>query len=222
MIRIQTTGATVEISIPEISEYTGQPLTNVGIKISGGADSALLAYMLATYKRDYRPDITLHAITCNSAKKPYQAIYAQRVVKKVSELTGVRFENHFIHEISGTKYPEEQEEFLLSIYDSKIIDCHFMGETINPPEHIAELQTYDRPRGRDMEAPTRVRHAFRPFRMLHKKNIAELYAHYGITDDLFPITRSCEHITTDAQQLSVHCGECWFCLERRWGFGRLV
>jgi 7-cyano-7-deazaguanine synthase in queuosine biosynthesis len=35
---------------------------------------------------------------------------------------------------------------------------------------------------------------------------------------IFPITRSCESWTND---FSKHCGECWWCKEREWGFGRL-
>lgn len=222
MISVKTSSGNVDISVPLVSQNTGKKLVSVGVKISGGADSALLAYMLAMYKKLYRPDIRLEAITCINAKKPYQAVYASKVLQKVMELTGVHFNTHHIKDIPGDNYGEEQHEFLMSLYDGEIIDCHFMGETWNPPVDIEELQTHDRPTARDMPAPTRVSDSFRPFRMIHKRNIAELYAHYNLTDTLFPMTRSCEHLSTDISELTEHCGTCWFCLERNWGFGRLI
>lgn len=222
MISVKTDSGTVTIYIPEVSEFTGQPLVNIGIKISGGADSAILAYMLALYKKNFRPDIKLHAITCVNHKKPYQGLYAAQVITEVEKLTGVKFENHFSKGIPGDNYGKEQEDFLMSFYEDGVIDCHFMGETINPPVDIPELQTPDRPTIRDVEAPTRVKNSFRPLRMSNKKDIAQLYAHYGITEHLFTLTRSCEHLSTNIEELLTHCGQCWFCLERKWGFGRLV
>ena len=63
----------------------------VGIRISGGADSAILAYILALYKRDYHPDIELYPITLVSSLKPYQEIFAKNVIKKITELTNKLF-----------------------------------------------------------------------------------------------------------------------------------
>ena len=53
---------------------------------------------------------------------------------------------------------------------------------------------------------------------IDKKGVAELYDYFGLMDTLFPLTRSCEDWTDD---FSAHCGKCWFCLERLWGFGKL-
>jgi len=52
-----------------------------------------------------------------------------------------------------------------------------------------------------------------------KKGVHEHYVRLGVLEELFPLTRSCEIHTTD---FSEHCGECWFCKERLWGFGRYV
>lgn len=51
MIKVETSQGEIIIDVPE--KYS-----KVGIKISGGADSAILSYMLALYKRDVR-DIDL-------------------------------------------------------------------------------------------------------------------------------------------------------------------
>jgi 7-cyano-7-deazaguanine synthase in queuosine biosynthesis len=57
----------------------------------------------------------------------------------------------------------------------------------------------------------------RPFFNMNKKNISAKYAELGLLDTLFPITKSCE----DRSILKGHCGKCWWCLERKWAFGKL-
>jgi 7-cyano-7-deazaguanine synthase in queuosine biosynthesis len=48
--------------------------------------------------------------------------------------------------------------------------------------------------------------------------VSELYDYFDLQNTLFPLTRSCEQYTDDFTQ---HCDNCWFCGERKWGFGRL-
>lgn len=48
----------------------------VGIKISGGIDSALLFYLLSKYKKTERPDIKIFPITGIVRTRPWQYIKA--------------------------------------------------------------------------------------------------------------------------------------------------
>jgi len=41
-----------------------------------------------------------------------------------------------------------------------------------------------------------------------------------LLDSLFPITRTCEENAYDPT-IVPHCGECVWCQERLWGFGKL-
>ena len=57
---------------------------------------------------------------------------------------------------------------------------------------------------------------------------AHVYKHCDLTDALFTHTRSCEwHEGFEFNGKLVpnpedeHCGECWWCQERKWAFGRL-
>ena len=61
---------------------------------------------------------------------------------------------------------------------------------------------------------------FRPLINVDKKGVAEHYSRLGVLEDLFPLTRSCEE--DNVYTFEEHCGDCWFCRERKWGFGRLV
>ena len=62
---------------------------------------------------------------------------------------------------------------------------------------------------------------YTPITNSHKKDIAQLYTHYGIQDTLYPLTRSCESYNMDVtKNMTKHCGECYPCIERFWGFGK--
>jgi hypothetical protein len=223
---VTTSQGDVVIDITNVDKFPYNEVVNkVGIRISGGADSAIVAYMLALYKRDFRPNITLHPITCVNNLKPYQEIFAKGVIKKITELTGVPFEEHIVAEVDGEQYVKAQKRVTDKIYADRLVDIHFMGETMNPPVGTEEQENWqyngggrDKTRDAfgDVHTPVVI---YRPIRNLNKKGVKELYDHFGVLDSLYPITRSCEIHTLD---FSEHCGKCWFCLERHWGFGRYV
>jgi len=197
-----------------------ESVTDIAIKISGGADSAILTYILALYKRDYRPDINIHAITSISSLKPYQQEFADRILAKVADMTGITWGNRYVNTVDSNNYTQEQLEFALDLKSKNAFQYVFVGETKNPPQE--ELDTIcDGPDGREGEnMPTQYGMAFMPFKNINKKGICELYETLGVLEDIFPLTRSCEEFpTTD---FSKHCEECWFCAERYWGFGRYV
>lgn len=224
--------STVVIDVPE-------PYANVGIKMSGGADSSLLCYLLCKYKLEHRPDIKLFPITAVNKVKPYQYHYARKVIEFCENEFSIKFEEHTTSEpVEGNAVLiREQEQLVDKLYSNKKIDCHFTGITSNPPMEICEQFTQQyphltRPTERDPTSklkdtvlgvsfiyPSPI--TFRPFANTDKRGIAELYKMFDLTDRLFPITKSCEFKTTDVDAL--HCGDkCWFCLERHWGFGRLI
>jgi len=219
----------IDITVLNKPPYN-EVVNNVGVRLSGGADSAILAYMLAIYKRDYRPHINLHPITCVNDKKPYQEIFAKNVIKKITELTGVEFGEHFVKDISGDDYVGNQRKFVEELYSRKKLDIHFMGETMNPPLGIEEEEGWffdggGRDTSRDglgqVHTPVCI---YRPLRNINKRGTKELYDYFKVLDTLYPITRSCE-MQLDSryfQSFDVHCDRCWFCLERKWGFGRYV
>ena len=203
---------------------------NVGVRLSGGADSAILAYMLAIYKRDYKTDITLYSITCVNDQKPYQEIFAKKVMEKIAELTGVEFGEHFVKDINGDDYVENQRKFVEELYSQKKLDIHFMGETMNPPLEVEHEENWIfQGGGRDISRDglgklRKSRVSYTPLRNINKKGIKELYDYFGVLESLFPITRSCEMQIDNRRfkSFEVHCDICWFCLERKWGFGRYV
>lgn len=203
-------------------------ITKVGVKISGGADSAITAYMVATYVRDERPDIELNGITSDALYKQYQVQYARQIMNKVTELTGVPFANHYTNVVHPyNDYATGQDRLKDELYSQDKIHFHATGITCNPSAEdaphlhngsIGEMKPVpSRDRSSRLEARTKKR--WMPLINTDKKGVADLYNYFGVMDDLFPLTRSCEKETDDFTE---HCGECWFCHERMYGFGRLV
>lgn len=194
----------------------------VGIKLSGGADSAVLAYLLAKYKKEERPDLHIVPMTNVCKSKPYNEIFALKVIDFVTNEFGVEFGEHVvIKNIALDPFLTYHDHILHMLYGSGLIDEHFIAITSYPPDDgmdmsgTEDISGLDRTRGLK---PTKEDRSNRPFYNLDKKGIAELYHRFGLIDRLFPLTRSCEAHTHD---FSHHCGTCWWCRERMWAFGRL-
>lgn len=208
---------------------------NWGIKLSGGADSALVAYMLAKIIKDNNwNDVNLYAITGISNVKPYNGIYAKAIISKIKELLDFDFSGHYTATVSAdatiSQYIQGQEDLVVSLFKDGTINYRFSGITANPPKtgdseflwigNNAEAAPSDsdvRDRG-DNNKAIFGEYGAKPLINTDKRGVASLYELFGITESLFPITRSCEEVTTD---FSKHCGRCWFCQERKWGFGKL-
>jgi hypothetical protein len=204
-------------------------IKKIGIKLSGGADSALACYMLTKYLKASRPDVVIHPITTVILAKPYQKIFAKQIVNKISELLDYKnFGEHFVaytETYDRHRYLEVQDTHLQQLYNSNFINMHLSGISAVPDindalELYEEIETTGPTDNRFKETIKKNQqngNAFSPFINTDKKGIAEYYINLGILEDLFPLTRSCEVKTTDFSQ---HCGECWWCKERYWAFGR--
>ena len=61
-----------------------------------------------------------------------------------------------------------------------------------------------------------------PFANLDKKTVKDMYEFYNVIDTLYPVTYSCEIVPESKTDPLIHCEHCFFCLERWWGFNRIV
>lgn len=226
---VPTSQGDVEINI--------QGKRNVLVKVSGGADSAILLYMLAKYRTEFNPDIEFVITSSDHAGRPYQYEFAQKVITVVERHYSLGNYQHVRNDNRGGDfYDQDMEKMNLPLIDDNS-SVQFMGITANPS--VEELTEYKvtmgaypsfvehRPVTRDLDHEDRypikeneiepgVFKFNRPFTLINKKAVAEIYDYFNIREELFPVTRSCEDTTTD---FSSHCGKCWFCHERRLGFG---
>lgn len=210
----------IEIKLPE-------SVKRVGLRISGGADSAIVGYMLSKYVKEERPDIKIVPITIDQIGKNYQIKFAKRIIEFFKEQFGDIFLEHYTDiSYDETKYSVVQSNLQKKLYRQGVIDFHFVGITLNPPAGVIPSSTFsegwteppDRIRTGKLKPMYEIRRCT-PLINIDKRGVAELYQTLGVMDTLFPLTRSCEVYTDD---FSKHCEQCWFCAERFYGFGRYV
>jgi len=215
-------------------------VTTIMIKLSGGIDSALTFYMLCRYLEKY-PEIKIIPITTNDWKKPYQVNFSSKVIEWMkNEFPKVKIlEHETLQLLSGDDYIEGQDKHRMSVREKYLnTDNHIQliisGMNQNPPLEVTN--TFVDKNGSVVGGPTDDRKSikpqwsefpqikiFNPIINLNKKGIADLCKKFNLTETLFPITRSCEGLSPiETNNYTEHCGECWWCHERKWGFGKLV
>lgn len=198
---------------------------SVGIMVSGGVDSAILLYYLMKHSTS-----TIHIYSQGSnLKYRRNTIIAPQVIEKCIQLT------NNINVIHHIEYNEVFTYDSLRVSPERavmngITHIVYDGVTMNPPHDIAKKFTpeLEFDTGRDDTSDNDMFHSndrfYMPWANTNKKGIAQMYREENLMDNLFPITRSCEYDPTcdyfdkvEDPQLG-HCGECWWCKEREWGF----
>ena len=219
---------------------------NIAISLSGGADSALLAYLLCSLS--YAEDTTVHIINhvrCWKTK-PWQQYDADHVYRwlfqRFYHTTFKRHTNFIAPELEyGNMGPNltdeygkkvsgdniQQRAYAEYICKTKDIDAYYNAVTRNP-----RLAQFNGMQERDIEPTEENKHleymihlgvvASHPFRFVDKSWVLKQYKRLEIMD-LFNITRSCEGtvdgLTYENYTFGQHvpvCGECFWCKEREW------
>lgn len=190
---------------------------NVAVAVSGGADSALLAYMVCQKAKEQDHNVTIHIINhirCWKTK-PWQQYNADHVFEWLFQkfyhttfkrhtnfiapeleyaVTGPIFVDEYNKKVSGDNI--QQRAYAEYICKAHNIDAYYNGVTRNPRDiDLGGMKERDIDQNEsnihllDMtHMGVRVLH---PFRFTDKSKIVKMYKDLGILD-LFEITRSCE------------------------------
>ena len=217
---------------------------SIAISLSGGADSALLAYLLCQKVTNQDVHIISH-IRCWKTK-PWQEYDSRSVydylVDKFPNINFSRHVNFIPPDLEwGSRGPtiideydklvsgdiielRSYAEYICHKYD---IDIYYNAVTRNPKDvdfvgmHTRDIDpTID---NKHLELMTHMdRLAAHPFRFVQKDKIIAEYRHLDIYD-LFELTRSCEgefkeidYKTYKPYQYVPICNECFWCKERAW------
>jgi len=190
---------------------------NIAISLSGGADSALLAYLLCDTAKQADQNITIHIINHTRMWKtrPWQQHDADRVYNWLFQRfyhttfkrhtnfiapdieygnIGPNLTDEYGKQVSGDNIQQRAyAEFVCHKYD---IDAYYNAVTRNP-----RLTNFNGMQERDIEPTENNKHlsvmqhmdrwAVHPFRFVEKDWVVKQYKRLDITD-LFEITRSCE------------------------------
>lgn len=230
------------------------PISNtwkkIGISLSGGADSALLAYLIC---KNTKAD--LHIVTQIRCWKtrPWQEYISEQVylwlVNKFPRLKFTRHTNFIPPDLEwGRKGPNITDEYgnlksgnqiILRSYNEYIghkenFDAWFAAVNKNPDVNLKGALK-DRDEG---NLPEIFEHmgvtVCHPFINIKKDWIIQQYYNYKI-QDLLEITRSCEgdrhdypdifgnldYTTYTPGQYVPECGQCFWCKEREWAINRV-
>lgn len=219
----------------------------VGISVSGGADSAILLYMLMKnieqelHIYNYIADYRRHVL-----ENPFD-----RVVEKCIELTEKN--NIIIHkEYVSAARPEFMFNEFSKVMNNGIVDIMYFGMTKFPPTEVwkdwdeklswshikAREDGVNRPvfgitipmpdddrlvdpaitiNGKNRKTLIADNRVYVPWINCNKRDIAGFYKEMNVEKELYSISRSCEN----DDYIHGHCGKCWWCNERLWGFGYL-
>ena len=175
------------------------------LKLSGGADSALILY----YMNKIRTNEDLWILTGVNNNDQNYAGHARDVIDflEVKDITHVLYpQTH----VTGREKHSRDRNF----YDK--LACVFksgstigvQGRTLNPPFYIKgeeENRNGDSPMLEYFNGHV----VYRPWYDVNKKQIVEAYRNEGLMP-LFNMTRSCVSLEVN------ECGECFWCKEREW------
>jgi 7-cyano-7-deazaguanine synthase in queuosine biosynthesis len=189
---------------------------NIGISASGGADSAILLYILMKYASS-----PIHVFTCASKEKNRVSPHiALDVIGKCIDLTGNKNIHHHIYFVERQTY-QTWIDGLTEYINNKKVDIMYTGVTALPPDDVLttfrSINSLYNKRNPNQVRPVYQGKFYMPFFNLNKQQVCEVYKELGVLEELYPLTRSCE----DLNLTSGHCGQCWWCEERKWGFSKL-
>lgn len=206
---------TLKINNTDLDVHDG----TIGIACSGGADSAILLYLIMLYCPG-----PIHVYTlANKVKQRTNPKVAYNVICKLLDITNRQDVTHHVF------FAEKQTfDTLFNPLQKQLeynnIDVIYTAGTALPPD--AELKKFSSDNGLyDKRNANTVRPLYNgitkkfysPWWNKDKKFIKQIYDLYNMNEILFPITRSCE----DPTIIEGHCGKCWWCEERLWAFGSL-
>lgn len=190
---------------------------NVAIAISGGADSALLAYMICQKAKEQNHAVTIHLITNIRGwkTKPWQKYDADAVYnwlfQRFYHTKFVRHINFVPPEFEwADKGPTIVDEYGKLVSGDNIelraygeyvcfhnnVDAYFNGVTRNPKDvEFKGMPTRDIELTEDNKHLLEMEHmgfmVYHPFRFTDKSELVKMYKSLDIMD-LFELTRSCE------------------------------
>lgn len=194
----------------------------IGISISGGVDSTLLAYLLHDIKYKTNSDVILKFFCV--PRPDDSLVHAQRIVDYI--------DNHFnqppstIHCVGrgDLHHSEQVKSGMMEAIQSYDLDVLVSAVTKNPescdpPEYLSNYKygEFTDPNGTPYNGPVRVKpknpKIVSPFWDITKEHTVRLIKELNLTE-IPKITHTCTGSKT------LRCNRCWQCCERAWGFAK--
>ena len=212
---------------------------NILVNCSGGADSSIMLFeLIRTLEENNIKDKNVHVLTLGHARKDnWNPQVAQGVIRFIVgyfKTSLIRKHHIYYYDLPEPEYFTEAQ---LEIYKLHNIDLQ-MNATSMAPRKDATIElngkTIDivetcpvKKRQDGFEIFSEMVHdskkippQYRPWGQMTKDQLAEIYKKHSLVDTLLPLTRSCEGLANVTNNYSTVCGDCWWCHERYWAFGK--
>jgi hypothetical protein len=184
------------------------------VSVSGGADSAVMLFILALYNRDLGLEHTIIPLTVN--KVDGAEIHSRKVIQWIRKALGVQIADPIIGGDHSMTHDQIVHQLLLTNVASNEYDFVYVGENKIPPIPFPFGEDNDFPglaparKGNPSASPK----VILPFSDLYKYHTIDLYFKLGILE-LLEYAHSC------TERPVGRCMVCWQCCERKWAFREL-
>ena len=196
---------TVSISVDEN--------VSVALTMSGGADTALLAYLvsLELLETNRRPEEYIKWIF-TFPKRDGAEIYPDDIINWINKKLGIKLPSKTIVKLPNlhsTYHGKQVWQSVLYALTKYSPDRLYMGDQQVAPDsaNISEIRPH---RSSTLEGPLPGRVLF-PFNHLYKYHNIDIFFKLGI-EELLALTHSC------TQKPAGRCNKCYHCLERKCSF----
>ena len=199
---------TVDIPIPS------EPGKKLLVSVSGGADSAVMLYVLAKASKEMGLQHQICPLTVN--KVDGAEIHSRKVIEWISKNLDVQINVSVI----GGDHTLPHDKIVNTLLKQKMAtgeyDYLYIGENKIPPVAFPFGEDNDFPGLNPQRKgnPSKNPRCIIPFSDVYKSHTLSLYYKLGILDLL-------EHTHSCTEQSVGRCGVCWQCGERKWAFKQL-
>jgi hypothetical protein len=205
----------------------------IGLWLSGGADSSMLAFLLAKTIKDHNLNIKIMPMCFKRNIKPWNLSVATNVIEKIEKILDIKKGDIFLNpnycyfgESGSDDFSIKMEKHITMLKMSKLITIVYSGLTKNPDLTEEDLLTKrvltrDNPEELFKDKDKRYieeKIISNPFMFQNKLLISDLYKKHDLIESLLPYTRSCESLMKNTNFFKESCGTCWWCKERKWAF----
>ena len=204
----------------------------IGISMSGGLDSSIIAWLLCKEIFDTNKDTIVYPLHGIDNTRPTSPENMQNVINflrksfptvEIKDMsTWDNTKDYIIPKI--IKDRDGLKKWCLE-YKIKYL---YQGRTSNPPKEVLESfgGNYEKVRSHDKDklikrfiVPFNA-YLIRPWINVDKKYIYEQYKKHNLLDTLEPFTWSCIAYAEDTNFFTEPCKRCYWCKEKHWGFGK--
>jgi hypothetical protein len=227
----------MQYTIEQTEKYTLNLNLNadhICIGLSGGADSAILLWILCNIITRDKLDIGVSVYRVVNPERPWHEIRSNMVMEFIKkDFPEIVWEDIITEKpdsLDNNEYVDLQgksSHALRMKYKSMV---SYSGVTLNPTNEIGELiwkdiwkdrspnRNHERYKHWLPEVNKKVAYGMecKPFCIYDKRAVLAFYKKYDLLDTLLPITRTCEGWKEWTNNFTEECKQCWWCLERNW------